>query len=211
MIAGYLPGPTTPNLQAGKMASTRETGRKFPSPGAARVAARAISLMTSVAVSLAGGGIGLAATRSHAGMASSGHRMVLMRAAAQEFRVPVRLLLAISYNQTRWERQGSAPSLDGGYGLMDLTAGTFPADDGGAGLSRPAPRTGHRAACGSGWHRSRPGCRPVAGVPGRSQRDQVRLDACPHARLEVACWDQVHAGAEDGFQVSLHPAQPEQA
>jgi hypothetical protein len=32
MIAGYLPGPTTPNLQAGKMASTRETGRKLPSP-----------------------------------------------------------------------------------------------------------------------------------------------------------------------------------
>ena len=141
MIAGYLPGPATPNLQAGKMASTRETGRKLPSPGAARVAARAISLLTSVAVSLAGGGIGLAATRSHPGTASSEHRVALMRAAAREFRVPVRLLLAISYNQTRWERQGSAPSLDGGYGLMDLTAGTFPADGGGAGLSRPAPRT----------------------------------------------------------------------
>jgi membrane-bound lytic murein transglycosylase MltF len=52
--------------------------------------------------------------------------MALMRAAAQEFRVPVRLLLAISYNQTRWERKGSAPNLDGGYGLMDLTTRTFP-------------------------------------------------------------------------------------
>jgi hypothetical protein len=118
MIAGYLPGPTTPNLQAGKMTSTRETGRKLPSPGAARVAALAISLMTSVAVSLASSGISLAATRSYAGMAASGHRMALMRAAAREFHVPVRLLLAISYNQTRWERPGSAPSLNGGYGLM---------------------------------------------------------------------------------------------
>jgi N-acetylmuramoyl-L-alanine amidase len=141
MIAGYLPGPTTPNLQAGKMTSTRETGRKLPSPGAARVAALAISLMTSVAVSLASSGISLAATRSYAGMAASGHRMALMRAAAREFHVPVRLLLAISYNQTRWERPGSAPSLNGGYGLMDLTTRTFPADGGGADPTRPAPRT----------------------------------------------------------------------
>ena len=66
--------------------------------------------------------------------------MALIRAAAREFRVPVRLLLAISYNQSRWERQGDAPSVDGGYGLMDLTAGTFPADDGGTGLSRSTPR-----------------------------------------------------------------------
>jgi N-acetyl-anhydromuramyl-L-alanine amidase AmpD len=55
--------------------------------------------------------------------------MALMRAAASEFHVPVSLLLAISYGQTRWERPGDSPSIDGGYGLMDLTARTFPARD----------------------------------------------------------------------------------
>lgn len=122
------------------MAPRRETGWRLKFPGAARVAALAISVMTGAVVSLGSGGIGLAVTRSHPGMAASGHRMALMRAAAREFRVPVRLLLAISYNQSRWERQGDAPSVDGGYGLMDLTARTFPADDGGTGLSRPTPR-----------------------------------------------------------------------
>ena len=53
-----------------------------------------------------------------------------MGAAAREFGVPVRLLLAISYNATRWQRPGGSPSADGGYGLMDLTAKTFPAADG---------------------------------------------------------------------------------
>jgi N-acetyl-anhydromuramyl-L-alanine amidase AmpD len=122
------------------MAPRRETGWRLQSTGAAKVAALAISVMTGVVLSLGNGSIGLAATRSNPGMAASGHRMALIRAAAREFRVPVRLLLAISYNQSRWERQGDAPSVDGGYGLMDLTARNFPANDGGTGLSRPIPR-----------------------------------------------------------------------
>ena len=105
------------------------------------MAALAISVITGAVVSLASGGISLAATRSHPGMAASGHRMALIRAAAREFRVPVRLLLAISYNQSRWERQGDAPSVDGGYGLMDLRARSFPAGDRGTGRSGPAPHT----------------------------------------------------------------------
>jgi len=72
-------------------------------------------------------------------------------------------------------------------------------------------RTGLRAAGGSGSHRWRPGCRPVAGVPGSSQPDQVTLDACPDAGLEICCRDQVHPGVEDGLQVGLGPAEPEQA
>ena len=122
------------------MAPRREIGWTLQSPGAAKVAALAISVMTGVALSLGSGSIGLAATGSHPGVAASGHRMALIRAAAREFRVPVRLLLAISYNQSRWERQGDAPSVDGGYGLMDLTARDFPAGDGGTGPSRPIPR-----------------------------------------------------------------------
>jgi len=42
-------------------------------------------------------------------------------AAARESGVPVRVLLAISYNLSRWEAHGRAPSFAGGYGLMHLT------------------------------------------------------------------------------------------
>jgi hypothetical protein len=42
-------------------------------------------------------------------------------AAAREFGVPARVLLAVSYNLSRWENHGGAPSFAGGYGLMHLT------------------------------------------------------------------------------------------
>ncbi|HUK70684.1 MAG TPA: hypothetical protein VLW50_18330 [Streptosporangiaceae bacterium] len=42
-------------------------------------------------------------------------------------------------------------------------------------------------------------------------RDQVMLDECPDAGLEIACRDQVHAAAKDSFQVGLYPAEPQQA
>lgn len=110
--------------------------------GAGRAAARGISLLAALAASLGASGAGVAAAvapHAHAGPADSGRRMALFRAAAREFRVPAGLLLAISYNQTRWER-GSSPSIDGGYGLMDLTAPKLPASDGRGDPVRPAPR-----------------------------------------------------------------------
>src|SRR5215475_4400376 len=91
--------------------------------------AAAGSALAAVAVSL-GGGAGLAAGASaQPGGPASGSRMALMRAAASEFHVPVGLLLAISYGQTRWVRPGGSASVDGGYGLMDLTGRTFPRQD----------------------------------------------------------------------------------
>lgn len=42
-------------------------------------------------------------------------------AAAQEFHVPESVLLAVSYNVSRWETHGGAPSTSGGYGPMHLT------------------------------------------------------------------------------------------
>jgi N-acetyl-anhydromuramyl-L-alanine amidase AmpD len=66
-------------------------------------------------------------------------RMGLMRAAAGEFGVPVQILLAVSYQESRWEPHGDSPSVDGGYGLMDLTGRTVPADDGRGDPARPAP------------------------------------------------------------------------
>jgi hypothetical protein len=41
--------------------------------------------------------------------------------ASGEFHVPEAVLLSLSYHLTLWQDHGSAPSTDGGYGLMDLT------------------------------------------------------------------------------------------
>ncbi|TMU84357.1 N-acetylmuramoyl-L-alanine amidase [Bacillus sp. BHET2] len=41
--------------------------------------------------------------------------------AAQEFNVPVEILLAVGYNMSLWEHHGGKPSASGGYGLMHLT------------------------------------------------------------------------------------------
>jgi N-acetyl-anhydromuramyl-L-alanine amidase AmpD len=108
-----------------------------------RATALVASLVIAVVVSIGSDGPGLAVTVSaHArpGVAASAHRMALMGAAAREFGVPAGLLLAISYDQARWERRGGSPSVDGGYGLMDLTARTFPAADGRGDPAHPAPR-----------------------------------------------------------------------
>ncbi|MBA3948042.1 MAG: N-acetylmuramoyl-L-alanine amidase, partial [Herpetosiphonaceae bacterium] len=41
-------------------------------------------------------------------------------AAAKETGVPERVLLAVSYNVSRWEQHSGAPSTSGGYGVMHL-------------------------------------------------------------------------------------------
>src|SRR5699024_3125778 len=41
--------------------------------------------------------------------------------AAEEFDVPYRILMAVSYNQTRWHHHNGQPSTSGGYGIMHLT------------------------------------------------------------------------------------------
>ena len=43
------------------------------------------------------------------------------RGAAAEFGVPESVLLSVSYNVSRWEQHGGAPSVSGGYGPMHLT------------------------------------------------------------------------------------------
>ncbi|HTE57346.1 MAG TPA: peptidoglycan recognition family protein [Verrucomicrobiae bacterium] len=42
--------------------------------------------------------------------------------ASTEFGVPQEILMAVSYNQTRWENHKGRPSASGGYGLMHLTS-----------------------------------------------------------------------------------------
>jgi N-acetyl-anhydromuramyl-L-alanine amidase AmpD len=103
--------------------------------------AAAGSALAAAAVSL-GAGAGLAAAASaQPGGPASGSRMTLMRAAASEFHVPAGLLLAISYGQTRWTSPGGFASVDGGYGLMDLTAKTSPAREGRGTTAGPGART----------------------------------------------------------------------
>ncbi len=89
---------------------------------------------TALAVTAALGGA--AAASSHPAAAghpapgpaarpAAGSRMASFRAAARASGVPDRLLLAIGYEESRWEPHGAMPSADGGYGLMNLTARTF--------------------------------------------------------------------------------------
>jgi N-acetyl-anhydromuramyl-L-alanine amidase AmpD len=68
-------------------------------------------------------------------------RQQLFIEAASEFGVPQDILLAISYNQSRWENHAGQPSASGGYGLMHLTAALPGIEDGRGDITRlSAPR-----------------------------------------------------------------------
>jgi N-acetyl-anhydromuramyl-L-alanine amidase AmpD len=62
-------------------------------------------------------------------------------AAAREFGVPERVLLAVSYSLSRWESHAGAPSVAGGYGPMHLVHPARSADARGEGAAarRPPP------------------------------------------------------------------------
>lgn len=56
--------------------------------------------------------------------------------ASQEFGVPENVLLAVSYNQTRWENHDGKVSAQGGYGVMHLTTSVEAQDGRGDGKTR---------------------------------------------------------------------------
>jgi N-acetyl-anhydromuramyl-L-alanine amidase AmpD len=62
-----------------------------------------------------------AAPAPAARLAKPTDRQAAFRAAAAEFGVPESILLAVSYNVSRWDDHGGAPSTSGGYGPMHLT------------------------------------------------------------------------------------------
>jgi hypothetical protein len=73
--------------------------------------------------------------------AATGPQHALFAAAAQEFNVPVDVLLAVSYNESRWISHDAAPSADNGYGLMDLRTKTVAhTEDGRGDPKRPVPQ-----------------------------------------------------------------------
>lgn len=61
------------------------------------------------------------------------------RSAALEFHVPEDVLLAVAYNETRWDDHGGAPSTAGGYGPMHLTHVVLVPEANGRGTDNPLP------------------------------------------------------------------------
>jgi N-acetyl-anhydromuramyl-L-alanine amidase AmpD len=82
-----------------------------------------------------------AAGHTVASSRAAGRLMAAYRAAARESGVPDSLLLAVGYSESRWETRGSAPSADGGYGLMNLTTRTFTMASAAGKAGQPSRRT----------------------------------------------------------------------
>ncbi|MFJ8622267.1 hypothetical protein ACIRD3_05415, partial [Kitasatospora sp. NPDC093550] len=98
-----------------------------PQPRAARTARRARPLVAGLLALAAVGAAPAAHARSDDGTAASvvpASALVLQRqftAAAEEFGVPPGLLLALAYQESRWESHQGAPSTTGNYGVLGLT------------------------------------------------------------------------------------------
>lgn len=112
--------------------------RLLPTAGALALATVAAGLAGVLPATAARAGTaGTQASSRAAAPVAAASEMALFTAAAREFGVPSRLLLAIGYAESRWQDPGRGPSAAGGYGLMGLDARTFRAVDGRTG----APRT----------------------------------------------------------------------
>lgn len=57
---------------------------------------------------------------------SASSRQAQYAAAARAYGVPEKVLLGVSYLQSRWDTHAGLPSVDGGYGPMHLTSGARP-------------------------------------------------------------------------------------
>ncbi len=97
-------------------------------------AAAALLFAAVIAAPAFGGGFAFAQTTSDG-------RQAAFAVAAQEFNVPLSVLLAVSYNQSRWTPHGTSPSVDGGFGLMNLTTKHVPTVDGRGDPKRPTAQT----------------------------------------------------------------------
>lgn len=62
-----------------------------------------------------------AAPSADASVDDTGRLQRAFASAAAEYRVPLSVLMGVSYLQSRWEGHGGAPSVTGGYGPMHLT------------------------------------------------------------------------------------------
>lgn len=94
-------------------------------------------LITSIVATLS-----LVATTPLAALAASQQNNTAdaFTAAAQEFGVPKNILLSVSYNESRWDSHQNKPSIDGGYGVMNLTASADATFDGRGDANRPVSK-----------------------------------------------------------------------
>lgn len=70
--------------------------------------------LTALVLFMTPGAVAVAATSQQTTQAQ------MFADAAREFNVPKEILLAVSYHQTRWETHSGEPSVDGGFGPMNL-------------------------------------------------------------------------------------------
>lgn len=78
------------------------------------------SLLVGLFVALQVGGASPAV-----GRAAQGNLGADFSQASGEFQVPLPILLAVSYAETRWDDHGSQPSAANGYGLMHLQSNPY--------------------------------------------------------------------------------------
>jgi N-acetyl-anhydromuramyl-L-alanine amidase AmpD len=141
-------------------------------------------LLASLTTGDARAGAPGAAAAGQPAAAAAGQRQAQFAAAAREFGVPLAVLLATSYAQSRWEWHDGHPSTSGGYGPMHLT-------DAAVRVALTAGHSHHDDARGLGAAPGRPAAgrqavqRPAAGraTPGSLQAAATLLDL-PARRLK---------------------------
>jgi hypothetical protein len=90
------------------------------------------------------GGVGGTAQAGPTTAKPTDARQAAFAQAAREAGVPENVLLAVSYNESRWDAHGMTPSTSGAYGPMALTDAS-PEDDKGDGVTHDSPAL-HTAA-----------------------------------------------------------------
>src|SRR3954451_3912906 len=81
------------------------------------------NILLAAVVALAGLGTGQASAQQPTPASST--RQQAFAQAAKAYHVPEKLLLAVSYLESRWDANRGLPSVSGGYGPMHLTDATL--------------------------------------------------------------------------------------
>lgn len=181
MPASRSPVPAGPDpgrrRAGGRPAPSAATGRRrsAPRPNGRRARTPWVAATTTAAAGLV---LSLLSAEppASAGQPDPGALQRAFTEAADHYRVPRSVLLAVSYLQSRWDSHDGAPSVSGGYGPMHLTdARTALAH------SRAAARTGQ----GAGAHDSdgHYGAEDARGDTARATRTE---QAAPPARASRA-------------------------
>ena len=97
---------------------SRRSHRLHPRPLVAAPVAPPVAALVA-ALGLAVCALAVAPDPAAAGAPEPGALQQAFAAAAREFHIPESVLLAVSYNESRWESH-AGPSTGGGYGVMHL-------------------------------------------------------------------------------------------